>query len=144
MVGTSPEAHFEPPARVLVVDDEVDMLDLARMLLEPKGYRVDTATDGLQGLAAAQAVAYDVIVLDITMPHMDGIELGNALRADPATRGSMIIVHSGLNEAWVRSFLADFDLFLAKPADSGRLAASVDQLLRKRRESTAAAKPQDH
>ncbi len=106
------------------------MLDLVRMLLEPRGYEVDTALDGREGLLAARSKAYHVIVLDITMPHMDGLELGNALRADPSTRDAAIIVHTALNENWVRSFFADYDLFLAKPEDSGRLADEVAQFLR--------------
>jgi CheY-like chemotaxis protein len=74
----------------------------------------------------------DVVILDITMPGMDGIELGHALRVDPATASTMIIVHTALSEYWVRSFFADYDLFLSKPEDSGRLASSVIQLLRER------------
>jgi CheY-like chemotaxis protein len=120
------------PARVLVVDDEIDLLDAARMLLERCGYRVDTAVDGRLGLAAARAKSYDVVVLDITMPNMDGIALGNALRADRMTCEAMIIVHTALSESWVRSVFADYDLFLSKPGGSGLLAQSIAQLLKDR------------
>jgi CheY-like chemotaxis protein len=139
-----PEARdFEAPAaQVLVVDDDPDMLDLARMILEPRGYLVDTAADGRLGLAAAQAKAYDVVVLDITMPIMDGIELGNTLRSDRSTSDSMIIVHTALNEAWVRSLFAAYDLFLSKPDGSNRLADGVSELLHERQEQHAA--PQAH
>ena len=87
-------SNGEPPVRVLVVDDEADTLDLARMLLEPRGYEVATALDGREGLAKAQSGTFDVIVTDVTMPHMDGIALGNALRVNPNTRSAGIIVHS--------------------------------------------------
>jgi CheY-like chemotaxis protein len=130
---TAPQAGIgESSARVLVVDDEIDTLELARALLEPLGYMVDTAMDGRLGLAAARAVAYDVVVLDIIMPNMDGIELGTALRANRSTANSMIIVHSALGEERVRGLFPEFDLFLAKPEQSNRLAESVTELLRDR------------
>lgn len=119
-------------ASVLVVDDDSDILDLARLLLEASQCQVDTARDGWQGLAAARARSHDAIVLDITMPHLDGIELGTLLRADPLTRDVLIVVHTALNEGWLRSFFTDYDLFLSKPRDSGRLAEAVLGLVKAR------------
>ena len=132
MTRASATATQRAIGRVLVVDDEIDMLDLARMLLEPLGFEVDVATNGLQGLEAARTKTYDVVVTDVTMPKMDGIELGKALRSDPKTRGARIVVHSALNEAWIRSLFSEFDLFLAKPGGSGGLADGVAQVFRAR------------
>ena len=139
MINVTLSEQDEVPARVLVVDDDVDMLELARMLLEPRGYEVDVAVDGRQGLVSARTSRYDVIVTDITMPHMDGIEFGHALRADQTTRDAIIVVHSALDESWVRRSFAGYDLFLAKPEHTGRLVAAVAQLLQERLEHTEEA-----
>ena len=68
------------PSRVLVVDDEVPILELVRGYLERDGFEVDTAADGQAGLAAVRAGNPDVVVLDVMLPGLDGIEVCRQLR----------------------------------------------------------------
>ncbi len=114
---------------VLVVDDDSDMREMAKMLLEPLGYRVDTAADGAQGLAAARMKPFDVVVMDVTMPSMDGIELGKALRGDPLTSSIGIIVHTALEEGRVRSSFVEYDVFLPKPSGPGTMLEALWKLV---------------
>src|SRR5690349_12160385 len=80
-------------AAVLVVDDDAAIRDMVTMALQDEGYEVVTAV-GAQALAVARTVNPTVILLDIMMPDMDGIEVSRRLRADPATRNIPIIAMS--------------------------------------------------
>ena len=70
------------PARILVVDDVPDNVEILRMRLESLGYEVVTAVDGEQGLAMAREALPDLILLDIMMPGIDGLEVVRRLKAD--------------------------------------------------------------
>ena len=69
-------------AKVLVVDDEPPVLELVTAYLEREGYQVYTARDGLTGLKAARSFKPDILVLDVLLPGMDGIELLSRLRRE--------------------------------------------------------------
>src|SRR5207244_7575972 len=71
--------------KILVIEDEREILDLVRHYLEKEGFRTRTVADGLAGLTAARQERPDLIVLDLMLPGMDGLELCKKLRADPAT-----------------------------------------------------------
>src|SRR5512142_1137850 len=68
--------------RILVVDDEPSILKLVNAYLEPEGYEIHTATDGNAGLKAARAFKPDLIILDVMLPGMDGVELLTRLRRE--------------------------------------------------------------
>ena len=70
-------------ARILVVDDEPDVLELERMFLTRAGYEVDVAPDGRAALEMVAAGAYDLIVLDVMMPGLDGFDVCREIKADP-------------------------------------------------------------
>src|SRR5512139_3070910 len=69
-------------AKILVIDDEPSIVNLVTAYLKPEGYEVHTATDGLAGLKAARVFKPDLIILDIMLPGMDGIELLSRLRRE--------------------------------------------------------------
>ena len=69
--------------RVLVVDDEADIVELLSYNLEKEGYKVATAPDGKKAIEVAREFLPDLVILDIMMPYMDGIEVGRTLRAMP-------------------------------------------------------------
>ena len=129
MTSESFERAVETRASVLVVDDDPDIRETARLLLEPHRFEVDTASDGPMGLKAARSRAYDVVVLDINMPGVDGIKLGHVLRADPKTASSQIIVQTSLSESWVRQRFAGYDAFVSKPPTTINLVQAVLRLL---------------
>jgi two-component system chemotaxis sensor kinase CheA len=81
-----------PPASVLVVDDTAVVRELERSILEEAGYRVRTARDGREALAALADAPPDLVVTDVEMPNCDGLELTRAIRAEPALAGLPVVV----------------------------------------------------
>jgi DNA-binding response OmpR family regulator len=82
------------PARILVVEDSAEVLDLIRDVLTLSGYAVTTAVDGLQGLACFKKEKFDLIILDYNMPRMGGSELLGLIRAMPEGREQAVIMLS--------------------------------------------------
>jgi CheY-like chemotaxis protein len=82
------------PKHILAVDDEANVRRLVQMILQRAGYRVTTASDGVEALATVQRDRPDVVLADITMPHLDGIELLRRLKADAATADIPVIMLS--------------------------------------------------
>src|SRR5437016_2453396 len=80
------------PPLILVVDDTEANVDILKMRLESQGYEVATAADGEEGLAKAEALQPDLILLDIMMPKLDGIEVTKRLKAAPTSRFTPIIL----------------------------------------------------
>ena len=89
--------------RILVVDDEADTLELLRTLLESEGYAIETAADGESALERVRAGRPDLILLDVMMPEMDGLEVCDRLRFDPATRDVPIFFLTAKHDAAFRS-----------------------------------------
>ncbi|MEC7840410.1 MAG: response regulator [Chlamydiota bacterium] len=82
------------PKKILVIDDSVTVRELESRLLENIGYRVDTAVNGVDGWNAARASSYDLIITDIDMPRMNGIELVSNIRSDPKTKAVPVMIVS--------------------------------------------------
>lgn len=79
--------------RILIVDDDVDIRDVVRVSLEEfGGWQTVTAASGQEGLQIASCDTFDAILLDLSMPNMDGFELCEALKADPLTRTIPVII----------------------------------------------------
>src|SRR3712207_1709588 len=77
---------------ILVADDDPDIRDLVAFKLEQAGYDVAAVDDGPAALAAARSAPPDLVVLDVMMPGLSGIDVCRELRADPATRGLPVIL----------------------------------------------------
>ena len=84
--------------RILLIDDEDDILEFIRYNLTKAGYEVYTARNGAEGLQQAAAHRPHLILLDVMMPTMDGIETCRALRCDPALKETMVVFLSALGE----------------------------------------------
>src|SRR3954469_12861866 len=104
-------------AKVLVVDDVADNVKLLAYELTDHGYEVVTAFDGLQALEVAVAERPDVILLDIMMPGMDGIEVCRRLKADPELQSTPVILVSALDrqDDVVRGLDAGAHDYITKP-----------------------------
>jgi DNA-binding response OmpR family regulator len=118
--------------RVLVVDDERLIRRLVEVNLLRAGYRVHTAEDGEEALAAIRADRPDLVVLDVMMPRMDGFELLTRLREDPELAELPVIVLSArahdrdIFEAWRRGAT----MYLTKPFRPADLLTTADRILR--------------
>src|SRR3954470_17742183 len=102
---------------VLVVEDEVEMRALLRRLLTRAGYRVVEASDGSAALACLRATAPDLVLLDIMLPDIDGLEVARWIRAEPTIARLPIIMVTGLLPAVeaVQAFTAGADDYVRKP-----------------------------
>jgi CheY-like chemotaxis protein len=117
-------------SRVLVVDDEPDQRFLLRRIFERAGHEVTDATDGAAALKAVRESAPDLVVTDMMMPIMGGVELIRQLRGDPATAAIPILAASA------DSILAtDADAALAKPYSFRHLLEVATALLKKGRDT---------
>lgn len=118
----------------LVIEDDLSILYLMQFILEEQGYRVRSATDGNQGRAAIEAgpTAQAVVVLDITLPDEDGLQLLTCLRADPRWNKVPVLVLSALrDEATMRrAFAAGADDYLSKPFDPHQVADRIKRLIK--------------
>lgn len=124
----------EPPllGRILAVDDSPVMRMLVTATLEALGYSVAAVDSGRAALEASRQENFDVVVLDVDMPGMDGLAVGRALRSDPLTRSSMIAMHTSLDEEIVRIGFDKYDAFLPKPCDARLLGERIGHLIRTR------------
>jgi two-component system response regulator HydG len=118
---------MDNPPRILVVDDEVDTCRNLSDILTDLGYRVDIAHDGMSALGLVKDNAYDVALLDLRMPGMDGLELFHRIRQLRAgTVGIIVTAYAGTGTA-ERAVAAGAWQVLAKPVDFTRLLALVEQ-----------------
>ena len=134
----TPTALRYPPLmnvarKILVIEDERDILDLASHYFEKEGFRVRTAVDGAAGLAAARKDHPDVIVLDLMLPGMDGLEVCKKLRADSATALTPVIMLTAKAEETDKIVGLELgaDDYLTKPFSPKELVARVKALLRR-------------
>jgi two-component system response regulator MtrA len=117
--------------RVLVADDDVDILALVTTVLERSGHEVIAVQDGAEALASLLADQPDLMVLDISMPKVDGLEVLRRVRADDATRGLPVILLSAqAQESDVKlGYEAGASAYVKKPFSPRDLAERVDALL---------------
>ncbi len=123
----------DAPACVLLVDDEEDILDLLGYTLEKEGFRVLTAHDGVEGLRVARAETPDLVVLDIMMPRMDGIETTERLREDARLRLTPILMLTArtAERDEIAGLDAGADDYLVKPVSPKLFLTRVRALLRR-------------
>lgn len=119
--------------KILVVDDEAGVRDTLGRFLRSLGYDVAFAADGLQGLEAARAALPDLMVLDVDMPRMTGIELCAVLKTDEATRRVPVLFLTASDQmgAAEDALSKGADGYLAKPVDFARFKAKLEALLGK-------------
>jgi DNA-binding response OmpR family regulator len=118
-------------AKIFVVDDDKDLLFMIRAMLEKSGFEVKTASDGYEALSVIKSFHPDLMIVDLTMPVMDGWRLSMRVRQEPSFKRMPIIVLSGLvadNEAKGQSY-ESYNVLIAKPFDIFKLIDRVKELL---------------
>lgn len=116
--------------RLLIVEDEPDLLRALSRALREDGYAVDTAEDGEDGLFKATEVPYDAIILDVMLPVMDGFEVLRRLRQKSKTPVLMLTAKAAVNSR-VAGLNAGADDYLAKPFDVNELRARLRAIIRR-------------
>lgn len=118
-------------ARVLLVEDNTINAEMLSRRLVKRGYTVTLAEDGLQAIARAQSELPDLILMDVSLPELDGLEATRRLKQDPATASIPIIVltaHAMVSDR-EKSFEAGCQEFETKPVDLARLLDKMARLL---------------
>jgi two-component system, cell cycle response regulator DivK len=116
---------------ILLVEDNEDNQEIYRIILTHHGYQILQAWDGEAGVRMAREHLPDLILMDLTMPVIDGLQATRILKADPATAGIPIIALTArsMQEDLAASQAAGCVAFLSKPAAPGQVAAEVDRIL---------------
>lgn len=126
-------------ATVLVVDDDLSIQKMLRLNLELEGYAVDSAFDGVQALERLTCARPDLVVLDVMMPLLDGLEVLRRIRENPATADLPVILltaRSSEDDMW-QGWQEGVDYYMTKPFDIDELLRSMDRLLSGRRPNAA-------
>ena len=125
-----PELTRRKPKRVLAVDDSLTVRELIRKLLSGYGYLADVAVDGIDGWNAVRAGHFDLVITDVDMPRLDGIELATLIKQDARLKALpvMIVSYKDREEDRLRGLEAGADYYLTKGSfhDETLLRAVVD------------------
>ncbi|OIN60514.1 response regulator transcription factor [Arsenicibacter rosenii] len=123
----------QQPHRVLVVDDDTDIVELLEYNLTKEGYDVRTANDGRKALEVAKTYFPELVLLDIMMPQMDGIEAGRQMRDIPEMRQAFILYLTARSEEYseVAAFEIGADDYITKPIKPRALMSRINALFRR-------------
>ena len=120
-------------ARVLVVDDEEDVRNLVKVILEAEGYSVDVASNGEDAQKKMKKKYFDLLIVDVVMPKSDGLELCRKIRRDKKLHDTPVIIFSVLGKG-IRTMLTEdekADDYLDKPFETKMLVEKVNKLIKK-------------
>ncbi|UCH33777.1 MAG: response regulator [Armatimonadota bacterium] len=122
----------EARKKILVVDDDQDDLRMISMILEPEGYEVVTAENGVEALAKVESETPDLVLLDVMMPELDGFAACAKLKSSPESQGIPVVLLTGVAKYITKSkypldgvLRADAEEYLEKPLDPEELLRVV-------------------
>lgn len=119
--------------KILIIEDDPDILEFVSFNLRKEGYEVFTAKDGVKGVQMCTQVRPDLVLLDVMMPRMDGVEVCELIRANPTVSNTIIAMLSARGEDYsqLAAFDAGADAYITKPIRPKLLVSKVKALLRR-------------
>jgi DNA-binding response OmpR family regulator len=126
--------------RILCIEDEPEMIDLIRLILERKGFEVLGAVGGQEGLEAIRREKPDLVLLDLMMPDVDGWEVYRQMKADEELQHTPVVVVTAKAQSIDKVLglhIAKVDDYVTKPFGPGDLAESVERVLQKKKEGVS-------
>ena len=117
--------------KILLVDDDVDLIKVMSGALESKAYEVIVAYNGQEGLEKARREKPDLVVLDILMPVADGFTFADQFRKDPALAKTPVLALTSFSESLGQPFPFDVSEYITKPIKPKDLVAKVEEFLKK-------------
>jgi DNA-binding response OmpR family regulator len=127
---------------ILIVEDDGDLLEVLKYVLEDEGYEVSTTDRGADAVSIAASQEFALVLLDVAMPDIDGIEVAKQLRADPRTRHLRLAIHTGLAAQKINERFTDYDAFIAKAENADELIAAIGAALQQPTRATPLAAAQ--
>ncbi len=124
------------PIRVVCVEDEPEMIDLVRLILSREGFEVIGASGGVEGLQAIEDLQPNLVLLDLMMPDMDGWEVYQRMKSNPATNSIPVIVVTARAQSIDKVLglhIAKVDDYITKPFGPNELLKSVERVLENHR-----------
>ncbi|HEY0666906.1 MAG TPA: response regulator transcription factor [Sphingobacteriaceae bacterium] len=114
-------------SKILIIEDEELMLKALQFRLIKDGYEVVTARDGMQALALIKATVFDLVITDIMLPFVGGLEIINKIKSEPESKDTPVIVLSavGLEKTVMEAFSLGVDDFITKPFNLSELSIRV-------------------
>jgi two-component system alkaline phosphatase synthesis response regulator PhoP len=121
------------PRKVLIADDEPDILEILKYNLQNEGYEVATAKNGNEAVEKARRIQPDLVVLDVMMPGKTGVEVCELLRAQPAFKDTLIIFLTAVNDegTQIKGLKTGADDYISKPISPKVFLSKVDSLFRR-------------
>ncbi len=119
------------PARILAVDDEPDILRLITKRLELQGYQLETAADGRQAIDKMEEADYDLVLLDVRLPKLDGLDVLSRIRERRPDAAVVMMTAYGSEQVAAEALRRGADDYITKPLDEGELTAAVSGTLKK-------------
>ncbi|MDD5226988.1 MAG: response regulator [Candidatus Omnitrophica bacterium] len=128
-------------SKILIIDDDADIVEAMRLVLEKRGHKVSVAVDGNEGLEKARTEKPDVIILDVMMPGLDGFEVARELKGDAQTRNVSILMLTAIKDKTGFDFKKEasdphwlpVDDYCDKPLDYEVLLEKIDHLVRNKK-----------
>ena len=117
--------------KIVIVEDEKLLADSLRDMLQQKGFQVEVAYDGITGRDYAELGIYDLLILDVMMPGLNGLELARQVRAKRCFTPILMLTARSSLEDRIQGLNAGADYYLTKPFDSRELLACINALLRR-------------
>jgi len=133
MLGTFRPRKKTKQAKILIVDDEIDLVKAVQWMLKSYDYDTVSAPNGIEGLRIAASEKPDLIVLDIRMPLMNGYEMLKHLRGDPALKNIPVIMCTASNEVQDIATASSYNIcdYITKPFDCTQLIGRISNALKK-------------